>query len=155
MIVTRVEDCEVLYRAVRADCNEYRIEEDGTLRFTVNAFNDSGNKPSVDRSSMRPDPRDTRLNASDGVTAVVTSDVRNIGPVSVEAPDGKVSYAVDVQHRPLAKSETQPKENIAHCQIECDPEIKRSHFKKIKEALAILATKRGWTVEPTARGQSF
>lgn len=151
MTITHVDDSELLYRAIRAGTDEYRLEADGRLRFTANAFKDSFCKPSVDRSSLRMEPRDTRFNSSDGVASLITKDVRAIGSVSVRSPDGKevkLVYSVDVHHRPIAKSDEEPRENPAHCQIECAPEIKNTHFKKLKEALALLATERGWVVEP-------
>ena len=151
MTVTYVDDVEVLYRAVRANADEYRLETDGRLRFTANAFKDSLCKPSVDRSNLRNDPRDTRFSPSDGVTSLITKDVRAIGTVLVMNPDGrtvKQVYRVDALHRPVIKSEAEPRDNPAHCQIECDPEIRNTHFKKLKEALALLATQRGWIVEP-------
>jgi hypothetical protein len=151
MSVTYVENDELLYRAVRGKSDEYRIE-DGRLRFTVNAFGDQACKPSVDRSGLREDPRDTCFADTDGVTSIVTSEVRAIATVKVNGPDGnpKIDYKVDVHHRPIEKSEARPQGNPAHCQIECDPEIARNHCKKLKEALAILATKRGWAVPPPA-----
>ena len=148
MTVTRVEDNELLYRAVRANGDEYCVA-DGVLRITANAFNDRTSKPSVDRSSVRPDPRDTRLSPTDAVTSLVTEDVREIGPIKIAAPSGPVSYSVDVHHRPIDGSETEAA-NPAHCQIECDPEIKSTHYKRVKEALALLATKRGWSVPPNS-----
>ena len=148
MIGSYVDNGEVLYRSVRADCDEYRVDE-GRLRITANAFKDSCNKPSVDRSSMRLDPRESRLGPTDGVASLVTVDVRKIGPLTIAAPGGRVSYAVDVQHRPIQQSASDVKENLAHCQIECNPDIKRNHFKKLKEALAYLASQRGWSVEPS------
>ncbi len=150
MIVTPVEDDELLFRAVRADDGEFTIEQ-GTLRFTANAFRDKGQKPSVDRSKHRSDPRDTRFSQSDGITSIVTRDVRDLasGPINPTAPkENHATYEVDVIHRPLKKSDTVPKDNPAHCQIECNPEIVSKHFKKLKEALAHLATKQGWVVEP-------
>lgn len=151
MTATHVDDSEVLYRAVRADADEYRMEADGRPRFTANAFKDPFCKPSVDRNSLRPEPRDTRFRSSDGVTSLVSKDVRAIGSVFVMSPDGKevrLVYRVDVLHRPVVKSDTEPRDNPAHCQIECDPAIKNTHFKRLKEALALLATERGWVVEP-------
>lgn len=148
---THVEDGELLYRAVRTNSDEYRIE-DGILRFTATAFNDVECKPSVDRSAMRADPRDTRFSPTDGITSIVARDVRAIAAVSVNSPDGKITYRVDVQHRPITESDINPRDNPAHCQIECDPEIRRTHYKKLKEALAYLATKRGWTIAPERDG---
>jgi hypothetical protein len=149
MIVTRVEDEELLYRAVRAGSNEFTAER-GVLRITVNAFADRSQKPSVDRSAHRSDPRATRFRSEDGVTSVVTRDVRAITSIQVKPSDPKdgSSYAIDAIHRPIAMSVEVPTGNSAHCQIESDPTITPNHYKKLKEALAFLATKSGWVVEP-------
>ena len=152
MIVTRVEDEELLYRAVRADRDQFTAER-GVLRITVNAFGDRVQKPSVDRSAYRPDPRETRFRKEDGVTSIVTREVRAIVniPARPADPTNDSNYAVDAIHRPIAKSVETPNGNPAHCQIECEPAITSNHYKKLKEALAFLATKRGWAVEPGSK----
>ena len=39
--------------------------------------------------------------------------------------------------------------NSAHCQIECSPEVTQTHFtKKVREALARIATKNVFLVAP-------
>jgi hypothetical protein len=73
MDATKVGDGESLYRAIRANSNEYVIA-DGVLRFSSTSFNDTHRKPSVDRSSLRPDPRDARIAKSDGVVKLLAKD---------------------------------------------------------------------------------
>ena len=44
-------------------------------------------------------------------------------------------------------------DNLAHCQIECNPLIESgSRFKKLKAALANLANKHGFVVPPSDDG---
>ena len=152
LTVTLVEDGERLYRAVRCGPDEYKVV-DGKVRFAAAAFNDPELKPSVDRSSMRDDPRDTRFRESDGIAQVIAHEVRAIGHIPVEPgnPNSDKVYQIDAIHRPILKSETEPRDNLAHCQVECDPGIKAAHFKKrLREALAILASGHGWIVDPGA-----
>lgn len=53
-----------------------------------------------------------------------------------------VTYNVDVIHRPNV-------DNPAHTQVEPSPLYKTANvFKKIREALALLAAKRPWLIEP-------
>ena len=153
MTATKVDDSELLYRSVRADDGEFTYIE-GKLVFTANAFRDRSQKPSVDRSSLRPNPVDARMSPTDGIATLITEDVRAIATVRFEQKEpGKqerknLVYGVDVVHRPLTNPPA-PKDNPAHCQVECNPEITNNHARKLKEALAILATNAGWTVEPT------
>jgi hypothetical protein len=147
MMVSHVDDAELLYRAVRANSDEYRTEG-GALRITVTAFNDREYKPSVDRSAICSNAEAARRSSTDGVTSLVTQEVRAISTVAVDAPTGRIDYKVDVMHRPVVKSESEPRDNPAHCQVECAPDITRTHYRRLKEALAILATRRGWTISP-------
>jgi len=153
MLATPVEDTEDLYRAIRADRGEFTLSREGQIRFSASAFNDRGRKPSVDRSSIRTEPRDARITDTDGVTAVNTAKVRSIRTVRVDATrktDDR-TYQVDAVHRPLPDDED-PTENPAHCQIECCPSIASdNHFKKLKEALALLANERGFVTIPSDR----
>ncbi len=151
MLISPVEDLEALYRAIRMDRGEFVLGKDGRIRFSASAFNDRDRTPSVDRSSLRAEPRDTRLTEADGVTAVNTGAVRAIRTIRVDPArktDERV-YQVDAIHRPLPDDED-PTENGAHCQIECCPSIASdTHFKKLKEALALLANERGFVVLPS------
>ncbi len=151
MEATPVHDIEDLYRAIRADRGEFTVTADGQLKFSASAFNDRDRTPSVDRSSIRTEPRDTRINATDGVTVVRAAQVRSIRTIRIDPGkknDDRV-YQVDAIHRPLPDDDD-PAENPAHCQIECCPSIATdNHYRKLKEALALLANTRGFIVNPT------
>ena len=100
---------------------------------------------------MRENPADTRFRESDGVAVLIASEVRAIGHIRTDPSDPKSDkvYVVDAIHRPILKSDLEPKDNLAHCQIECDPFVKPEHFKKrLREALASIATAHGWVMEP-------
>lgn len=148
---THVDDGEALYRAVRVSKDEYVIAANGQVIITARAFTDPDRKPSVDRSSIRTDPSETKFSPSDGVTKLMVHEVRAIGHIRTE-PDKKDStkvYTVDAVHRPRLASETEPRENLAHCQVECMPHIKPTHFdKRLREALANIATQHGLVVLP-------
>ena len=141
--ITKVDDDELLYRRILADSDQYRLV-DGKVIFTSTAFNDRCMKPSVDRSAYRADPEACKFAESDGVTHVVTSEVRGVSNIAI-GPDDEKKFCVDAIHRPVDDPA-----NPAHTQIECDPEMSSSsRFKKLKEALAILASKQGFVVEPS------
>ncbi len=149
MAPTKVEGEEALYRAIRSGSGEY-VRADGALRFTVLAFADRECKPSVDRSSIRTDPKGTKKKNTDGVTMLITHEVRAICEIKV-APDKKgdtAIYAIDAIHDPIEASETEP-ENHAHCRLVCSPDVKVNHFnKRVREALANVANSHGFVVEP-------
>ena len=149
MTPTKVEDEEALYRAIRSGSEEY-VRADGALRFTVLAFADREYKPSVDRSSIRTDPTGAKKMSTDGVTKLITHQVRAICDIKV-APDKKgdtAVYAIDAIHNRIEASETES-ENHAHCRVVCSPDVKVNHFnKRVREALANVATSHGFVVEP-------
>lgn len=149
MTPTRVENDEALYRAILAGSDEY-VSTDGKLQFTVLAFSDREFKPSVDRSSICTVPGNARKSATDGVTRLIAHQVRAISNIRVE-PSSKTStavYAVDAIHNPILESDTEI-ENLAHCRIECSPAVKANHFnKRVREALANIASGHGFVVEP-------
>lgn len=146
---TNVEDTEDAYRSIRVNRREFtRVE--GRIKFSSAAFDDREKKPSVDRSSLRNSAEESRQSPSDGVTRIGVREIRTSCKVPILNDKGKETgtYAVDVIHRPIYESETEP-ENHAHCQIECAPQIASSaRFKKLKEALAVLASKHGFVVQP-------
>jgi hypothetical protein len=150
MSPTKVEANEALYRAIRSGSDEY-VRADGALRFTVLAFADRECKPSVDRSSIRTDPLGAKKSSTDGVTQLITHQVRAICDIKV-SPDKKgdtAAYAIDAIHDPIEESETEP-ENHAHCRVVCSPEVKVNHFnKRVREALANVATSHGFVIDPT------
>jgi hypothetical protein len=148
MSPTVVDDEEDLYRSIRANADEYSYQ-DGNLIFSSSAFDDRFMKPSVDRSSIRTIPSDARINPSDGVTKVLTADVRTSCKIPIIKNGSPVGeYAVDAIHRPIENDPDQA-DNLAHCQVECNPIIESpSRFKKLKAALANLATRHGFVVTP-------
>ncbi len=147
MQLTDVVDTERLYRSV-VQGQDYTIA-DGRMRVSSSAFWDRNCQPSVDRSSLRTDPAGCRLDPSQGVVQIFAREVRTLNPIRI-APNDKFNletYAVDVAHRPVSELATQLT-NWAHCQIECEPAITNTHFKKLKLALAVLAEAHGLIVAP-------
>lgn len=156
---TTVAHDEWLYRRIRSDMQEYAIVE-GAVRFSANAFNDREFKPSVDRSTLRANPADMKLDPSDGIAKCLAESIRNRCDIPIdgaafdkvrERPHEQAAlerYAVDVLHRPILRTENEA-ENLAHCQIETAPVVRSAtRFKKLKEALARIADEHGFVVEP-------
>lgn len=143
---------EILFRRV-SNAAEFYHYESGRLRLKSTAFNDPGRKPSVDRSKLREHPSETKSAPTDGIVSVLTRDVRAIASIrNVDVQPSEPSvYGIDVIARPvLAGNDRGLPENLAHAQVESAPELATdSRFKKLKEALALLAEKGGWIIEPT------
>jgi hypothetical protein len=152
-------DDEELYRSVRSElaAEEY-IFDRGKLQIRSNAFRDINKKPSVDRAKLKEfAPFCSKLSDTDGIVSLMTADVRAIGTVKTKDQNADiVVHAVDVIYDPNPKSNP---ENYAHSQIIVNPDFfetdifdtdskKERTFYKLKKALARLATKRGWTLEP-------
>jgi serine/threonine protein phosphatase PrpC len=149
MLPTIVDDAEDLYRSIRAGSDDYSIQN-GVVFFSSSAFDDRDMTPSVDRSSMRADPADSRITPSDGITKVLTADVRKSCKIEI-IENGKPTgeYRADAVHRPIEDDPVEP-DNLAHCQVECDPAMANgSRFKKLKAALANLANRNGFIVKPS------
>jgi hypothetical protein len=147
MTPKHIYDPEELYRSVRQ--GEYAIRN-GQVAFSASAFNDRERKPSVDTSAIRKDPRDSRKSPSDGIAKLVAGEVRKISAIPIFDQKGRKTgeHSVDVLHRPIVNVEGEP-DNPAHCQVECHPTIDNDgRFKRLKEALAALANKCGFVVEP-------
>jgi hypothetical protein len=141
---------EQLYRSVPSTGGFFKVV-DGKVRFSSSAFNDARFSPSVDRAGLRNSPAESKLQESHGITGLKAADARGIRvQVMPEAPTGPEFYAVDVVSRPvLAGNDRGLPENLAHAQIESNPYIvANKRFQKIKEALALEATKYGWVLEP-------
>lgn len=150
MIPSGVADQEWLYRSIRPGSTEYRVTGDG-LKISPSAFDDRHHRPSVDRSALRIRPIEARLGAGDGVTRILTGDVRRIGNIRVDPNDPTSAryYSVDVVYRPTSIAQGDFRDNPAHCRIEANPHAERpNHYRKIREALARLATEQGWVVVP-------
>lgn len=144
-----VRDDELLYRSVRSESEveEYFFDR-GKLIIRPAAFNDKHKKPSVDRAELREfDPSLSKLNETDGIVSLIAGDIRAIKKVKTKVEDGNVAHAVDVIYDPTP-------ENSAHSQIIVAPEFfgtgskQKSTFKKLRVALATLATENGWTLAP-------
>ena len=148
----QVPNVEVLYRRVPSS-TEYFASAPAECRLSSSAFNDRFQKPSVDLASKRAGPHETKLAESDGVVSLLTVDVRSIATIKNEgsAPGEPLVYYVDVIARPILPGNIAGQlPNLAHAQIETSPGLKTSsRFKKLKEALAQLASHRGWLIEPT------
>jgi len=140
-----VADDEILYRSIRAGRGgEYYIDQDGILRFTSQAFNDKSREPSVDRAKMRNNnPTLSKKSPSDGIVSLVTSEIRaEKVPVDHSQNNNPTQYILDVIPKRLP-------DNDSHAVIVPNPEYKNDKaYKRVKEKLAYLAGKHGWTVTP-------
>ncbi|GJL62988.1 MAG: hypothetical protein NPIRA04_16420 [Nitrospirales bacterium] len=147
-----VSDDEELYRNVRGaltDDEYFHDPHTGQLIITAQAFRDRKKEPSVDRAKLRDYNPDLSRMAGSGIVSLITEDVRAIGTVQTKSPDGQTfQHAVDVEAAPI------PSKNEAHALITVSPEFfgseaKQKHaFSLLRRALATLASKNGWTLEP-------
>jgi len=155
-LVTRVNqncvsDEEELYRNVRGNLEyeEYFYDPTtGRLTFLPKAFQDREKEPSIDRAKSRNfDPEQSRISEENGIVTLITREVRQIGNVVTNDNEGRVNHAVDVSADPTP-------ENQAHARIVVAPEFfgseskKQKAFRLLRIALARLATRSGWTLEP-------
>lgn len=142
-----VNDGEILHRRI------FRDDITAERRLSSTAFNDRGRKPSVNRATLSGSPAATQESPTDGVVQLVTNDVRQVSvlrdPKSKEVP--APVHNVDVVERPIAADNPEGlPENPAHAQVEASPEfLTDSRFRKLKEALALLAEKHGFLIEPS------
>ncbi len=148
-----ISDDEELYRSIRSqpDYDEYNYNDAGQLIITYQAFSDRFKKPSVDRAKLRNfTPSLSKLSKTDGIVSLNTKDVRCIGEVETKEGDGNLIRSVDVVYDPICEV---PK-NLAHSQITVVPEFfgsekkQKKAFRLLRIALARLATKTGWTLNP-------
>ena len=146
-----MQDDEVLYRSIRGKYGEeYAYDNVGKLKISSEAFRDRERKPSVDRAELKEfNPSLSKRNDTDGIISLITADVRSIGTVKTKIQDADaVVHAVDVIYDPTP-------ENPAHSKIVVNPEFfgsknkQRNVFKLLQLALAELAEKNGWTLEPS------
>jgi len=136
-----VADDEGLYRVVRKDACKVI---DDVPRLSSTAFNDKARKPSTDRARLRNSANESQKEPTDGIALLITQEVRAVCiPFPDPTPNGPKEYLVDVWARP-------ENENPAHAQIEGAPEfITDARFKKLKEALVLLAEQHEWVIKPT------
>lgn len=146
-----VQDDEELYRSVRGklEDKEYSIQK-AKLIIEPAAFQDRYKQPSVDRAKLIDyKPALSQKNETDGIVSIRAGEVRAIGTVKTRISNGSVDdHAVDVVPDPTS-------ENPAHAKIIVKPEFwgsnskQKNAFKLLRIALAKLATKNGWIIEPS------
>lgn len=140
---------EWLYRSVRNDETEHYYSDDGQLIIKPDAFRDRYKEPSVDRAKLRSfDPFLSKLSETDGVVSLNAFCIRSIGEVRTKKDDVDViKHSVDIIYEPVH-------ENLAHSKITVEPNFfgseskQKKGFKLLRIALARLATKNGWILEP-------
>ena len=151
--INLVQDDEELYRNVRGgpESMEYSCDDTGKLRIQPGAFRDRCKKPSVDRAKLIGfNPSRALLDETNGIVSLMAGDVRAITEAVTTTEDGTVAHAVDVVYVPTP-------ERRAHAQITVDPEFfgtrskREKVFKFLQKALARLATRSGWTLDPGAK----
>ncbi|MYF57130.1 hypothetical protein F4225_15605 [Candidatus Poribacteria bacterium] len=150
-----VQDDEELYRNVRGklEDKEYSIQ-DGKLIIEPHTFWDPAKipdhkNPSVDRAKLKNfDPSSALLSKANGIVSINAGDVRAIGTVKTKHENEVIAeHAVDVIPDPTC-------DNPAHAIIIVKPELfgsknkQKKAFSLLQIALARLATKNGWTLEP-------
>lgn len=146
--VTHVEDVEVVLRSVKDDPTHFVCDAAGRLlRLCHSAFNDPERQPSVDRASLQAGgAQAARRSPNDGVVSLVALDIRSAGVHTLNSK-GKViqEHGVDVRHNPLTT-------NYSHALVVTDPAIASDGaFKRLKEALCLLAGPRGFAYPPASR----
>jgi len=142
-VIEVVANDETLYRRVQFGRDHYTVEQ-GVVRISSQAFSDSEFKPSVDRAILRDNnPRNAMKAATDGILTLVASDVRSI-PLQRFNPD--VEYLVDVLPDAIENDPELP-DNPAHAKICTTPPCEKNVFRRLKEALAQLASGK-WSVKP-------
>jgi hypothetical protein len=141
-----IRDDEELYRRVRIntknvnDTKRYSDNTTGPVEIYATAFFDRSKQPSVDRAKLRGfNPTLSQIDETDGIVSLIAGEIRAI-PIQ--------DHAVNIIHDPTSK-------NPAHSQITITLEgdisnTKRNKaFRTLRKALAILATEKGWTLEPS------
>jgi len=146
--VTHVEDGEEIYRSVKDLPSHFAQDSTGRLKLGSSAFNDPDKRPSVDRAKHCAEgPQSSRRNEADGVVSLNVGDVRSIAGVVTNDKKGKPlqSHAVDVVHHP-------EDDNFSHALVVTNPDVvAEPAFKRLKEALCLLAERRGWVHVPASQ----
>lgn len=139
---------EQLYRSVKNDPQLFGVAN-GVVRFSASCFNDRAAKVSVDRALLRLNAEEAKLSPTDGIIRLLTKDIHDIGPIP--DPNGGQGYLIEVHARPIPPDNPDGHpENPAHAQIEANPDFPNSsRFRKLKEALARLADRGGWFIDPS------
>ena len=148
-----VKDTESLYRRIKnkGDAVEYGYDDDGNLEIYPDAFRDGKKKISLYRASkILCKPENARMNNIEGVVDIIADTIFSIPTVVTELEDQNIHHKVKIIYKP---SNT-PGSGIAHSLIIVEPWFtgnklqQKMAFLKLKEALAIIATKNGWALPP-------
>lgn len=148
-----VKGTESLYRRVKnkGDAVEYGYDDDGNLEIYPDAFHDGKKKISIYRASkISCIPENARMNDIEGVVDIIADTIFSITTVVTELDDRNIHHKVKIIYKP---SNT-PRNGIAHSLIIVEPWFtgnkgqKKMAFLKLKETLAIIATKNGWALPP-------
>lgn len=146
-----ISDDEVLYRRVPSNIKGLlKIQPDGTVKVSSQAFQEPNRRPSVDRAKIREnDPWKTLGSYTGGVISIITFDVRSIDILvqydKNQNPTGPIK--VDVKPDPIFDDPIEP-DNPAHAEIYTDPICSKNAFQRLCERLALLANNRPWEIEP-------
>ena len=145
---TFVLDEEAVFRAVADNPQLFAVDESGSLRLSGSAFNDPRREPSVDRSSLKHGGAGaSRRSESDGVICLVSGEVRAVKTVVTLDQKQRPLHAhqIDVVHDPVEG-------NAAHAVVRTAPTLASDGaFRRLKEALCLLANRRGWAFPPASR----
>ncbi len=146
--ITLVLKEELVFRAVADNPQLWGTDQAGGLRLSGSAFNDRNKEPSVDRESLLAlGAAQSRKSESDGVACLLTGEVRAIRTVvTLDAKQQPVrEHIVDVVHVPVT-------DNAAHAVVRTDPLVSNDGaFRRLKEALCLLANTRGWAYLPASK----
>lgn len=132
----------MVFRSVNPDY--VKSDMAGGPLLSSQAFNDPNMQPSVDWAHMVVNPTSSLRGDNHGVVRVSVAEIRAIGEVRKGPEDNpEITYTVDVQSNPVEG-------NNAHALIICSPDVKsRGVFDRLKEALARIASGKGWVIAPT------
>lgn len=149
--VTLVLDEETLWRRV-LDNGKHVTRTGNDVRISSTAFDDAGQRPSVDRACMC-EPLGglswTQEGEGNGVLTLNAGEIRKhtisgekqLADARANAPKSiAVTHVIDVLHSPVEET-NEDRENPAHAQITPTPEwVNRSVFKRLKELLVRIST---------------
>lgn len=151
-----VPDDEELYRRVPAELEgiAYSVE-DGKFIIRPAAFRDRSLAVSVDRAKLNNfDPSLTQLKRENGIIQMKTGEVCKIeGVVTKDKGEVICHHVVKVVAKPI---DDPISPNPAHAEIIVIPDYlgsktkKKNAFEMLRIALARLANKNGWLIEPTS-----
>lgn len=147
LAITLVLDEEIFFRVVADDQQLFAIDGSGNLRLSGSVFNDRLREPSIDRAAMLQGGAEAaRKSASDGVVCLIACEVRAVKTVvTLDQKQKPVHHHdVDVVHDPVEG-------NAAHAVVRTAPAlVSDSAFRRLKEALCLLASSRGWAHLPAS-----